>query len=135
MFKPPGPTWIAPNTKPKRFLPYSAGEKETNQMDNSDIGMLKPRGLSLAVLSAVFLIAQGAYAQAAKPAAHPAAAAPKASPVDSVIQLVKSGTSENLIIKTLQRQNKPIDLSPADLVKLKNAGVSENIINVMMDPA
>jgi len=104
-------------------------------MDNSDIGMLKPRALSLAVLSAVFLIAQGAYAQAAKPAAHPAAAAPKASPVDSVIQLVKSGTSENLIIKTLQHQNKPIDLSPADLVKLKNAGVSENIIGVMMDPA
>ncbi|MGH9809478.1 MAG: CsgG/HfaB family protein, partial [Terriglobia bacterium] len=43
--------------------------------------------------------------------------------------------SENLIVKTLQRQNKPMDLSPADLVKLKNAGVSENIIGVMMDPS
>jgi curli biogenesis system outer membrane secretion channel CsgG len=55
--------------------------------------------------------------------------------VDSVIQLVKSGMSENLIIKTLQRQNKPMDLSPGDLVKLKNAGVSENVIGVMMDPS
>lgn len=104
-------------------------------MDNSHLGKLKPHVLGIALLSATLLTAQGAYAQAAKPAARPAAAAPKASPVDSVVQLVKSGMSENLIIKTLQRQNKPIDLSPADLVKLKNAGVSENIINVMMDPS
>ncbi len=104
-------------------------------MDNSHLGKLKPHVLGIAVLSAALLTAQGAYAQAAKPATRPAAAAPKASPVDNVIQLVKSGMSENLIIKTLKRQNKPIDLSPADLVKLKNAGVSENIINVMMDPS
>lgn len=68
-------------------------------------------------------------------ATRPAAPAAASSPVDSVIDLVKSGMSEGLIVKTLQRQNKPVDLSPADLVKLKNAGVSENIINVMMDPS
>jgi curli biogenesis system outer membrane secretion channel CsgG len=45
------------------------------------------------------------------------------------------GLSENLIIKTLQRDNKPMNLTPGDLVKLKNAGVSENIIGVMLDPA
>jgi curli biogenesis system outer membrane secretion channel CsgG len=39
-----------------------------------------------------------------------------------------------LIIKTLQRDNKPMNLTPADLVKLKNAGVSENIIGAMLDP-
>jgi curli biogenesis system outer membrane secretion channel CsgG len=73
---------------------------------------------------------------AAKPAA-PAAAKPAAvaSPVDNVISLVKSGMSEGLIIKTLQKQNKPVNLTPADLVKLQNAKVSENIIGVMMDPA
>jgi len=69
----------------------------------------------------------------AKPAAAKPAAAP--SPVDSVIQSVKAGLSENLIIKTLQRENKPANLTTADLVKLKNAGVSENIIGVMLDPA
>lgn len=68
----------------------------------------------------------------AKPAAAKAAAAP--SPVDSVIQSVKAGLSENLIIKTLQRENKPANLTTADLVKLKNAGVSENIIGAMLDP-
>jgi curli biogenesis system outer membrane secretion channel CsgG len=65
----------------------------------------------------------------------PARAQKPASQVDNVIQLVKAGMSEGLIIKTLQKQNKPMDLTPADLVKLKNAGVSENIISVMMDPS
>ena len=65
--------------------------------------------------------------------AAPAKAAP--SQVDSVIESVKAGLSEALIIRTLQRDNKPANLTTADLVKLKNAGVSENIIGVMLDPA
>ena len=52
-----------------------------------------------------------------------------------MIESVKAGLSESLIIRTLQRDNKPVDLTTADMVKLKNAGVSENIINVMLDPA
>jgi len=73
---------------------------------------------------------------APKPAA-PAAPKPAAAPsqVDSVIQSVKAGLSEGLIIRTLQRENKPANLTAADLVKLKNAGVSENLIGVMLDPA
>src|SRR5579862_1556328 len=95
--------------------------------------------VSLASLSffAMVTLAQTPPAAAPKPApAKPAAAKPSAapSPVDSVIQSVKAGLSENLIIKTLQRDNKPMNLTPADLVKLKNAGVSENIIGVMLDP-
>ncbi len=54
--------------------------------------------------------------------------------MDSVIESVKAGLSESLIIRTLKRDNKQIDLTPADLVKLKDAGVSENIISVMLDP-
>ena len=33
-----------------------------------------------------------------------------------------------------QRQNKPVNLTPADMVKLQKAGVSENVMNAMMDP-
>src|ERR1700676_3621891 len=95
--------------------------------------------VSLASLSlfAMVGLAQTPPAAAPKPApAKPAAAKPAAapSPVDSVIKSVKMGLSENLIIKTLQRDNKPMNLTPGDLVKLKNAGVSENIIGVMLDP-
>jgi hypothetical protein len=76
----------------------------------------------------------------ATPAPKPAAAQPKPavrkppSQVDSVIQLVKGGMSEGLIIKTLQKNGKPIELTTADLVRLKEAGVSENIMAVMLDP-
>jgi curli biogenesis system outer membrane secretion channel CsgG len=66
-----------------------------------------------------------------KPGSRPAAAA---SPVDTVVQLVKGGTSEGLIIKMLQKQNKPANLTPADMLTLQKNGVSENIILVMMDP-
>ena len=51
-----------------------------------------------------------------------------------MIQSVKAGLSESIIIRTIQRENKPANLTTADLVKLKNAGVSENIIEVMLDP-
>jgi hypothetical protein len=72
------------------------------------------RVISLAAVSFLATIVLG---QNAPPAAaqtrgcKPAAAAPKpaaaASPVDSVIQSVKAGLSEGLIIRTLQRENKP----------------------------
>src|SRR5882724_7059731 len=94
--------------------------------------------VSLASLSLVAMVGLAQAPPAPKPApAKPAAAKPAAapSPVDSVIQSVKMGLSENLIIKTLQRDNKPMNLTPGDLVKLKNAGVSENIIGAMLDPS
>ena len=76
-------------------------------------------------------------AAAAKPAPAAAKPAPPVakSPVDSVIELVKAGMSENLIMKTLKSQGKAMTLAPADLMKLKNAGVSEKLIEVMMDPS
>ncbi len=95
-------------------------------------------------LAAVSFLATVVLGQNPPPAAAPKPAAPKpaaakpaaaASPVDSVIQSFKAGLSESLIIRTLQRENKPANLTPSDLVKLKNAGVSENLIGVMLDPA
>ena len=92
---------------------------------------------SLGVLGMIVLGQAPPPAAAPKPAPKPAAAKPAAAPsqVDSVIQSVKAGLSESLIIRTLQRDNKPANLTTADLVKLKSAGVSENIISVMLDPA
>jgi curli biogenesis system outer membrane secretion channel CsgG len=96
--------------------------------------------MKLVSLGSLCLFAMVGLAQAPpapKPApAKPAAAKPAAaaSSVDSVIQSVKAGLSESLIIRTIQRENKPANLTTADLVKLKNAGVSEKIIDVMLDP-
>jgi len=103
---------------------------------------MKLMPLALMGALATLLVAQNPAAApspaAPKPAAPKSAVAPKPaapSPVDSVIASVKAGLSESLIIRTLQRENKPANLTPADLVKLKNAGVSENIIGMMLDPA
>ncbi len=82
------------------------------------------------------IMAVVALGQTPPAAAHKRSAAAKpASPVDSVIELVKSGMSESLIIKSLKKTNKAVDLSPADMVKLKEAGVSDNVIGVMLDPS
>src|ERR1041385_7267446 len=95
---------------------------------------------SIAALTLLVTLGMGqtappAAAPKAAPKAAPAKAPAKAAPsaVDSVIESVKAGLSESLIIRTLQRDNKPANLTTADLVKLKNAGVSENIIGVMLD--
>jgi len=83
--------------------------------------------------------------QAAKPAAvapKPAAAAPKpaapkaptVSDVDMVIQLVKSGVAESMIIQTLRGAGKVYSLAPADLLKLTQAGVSNAVMETMVDP-
>jgi curli biogenesis system outer membrane secretion channel CsgG len=103
---------------------------------------MKLKFFALAGLVTLGFVVGIALGQTAPPAAAPKAkavpakAATKAapSPVESVIESVKAGLSESLIIRTLQRDNKPANLTTADLVKLKNAGVSENIINVMLDP-
>jgi len=93
--------------------------------------------VKLSVIAIIATVAFGQIPPPAAPAVAPKrAAAPKpASPVDSVIQLVKAGMSDDLIIKSLKKTNKSADLSPADMVKLKQANVSDNVIGVMLDPS
>src|SRR5215469_18482798 len=72
-----------------------------------------------------------------KPAAAPArkvASAAASSPVDNVIKLLKSGMSESLILKTVQKQ-KPYTPTTDEMVKLKEAGASDNLIGAIIDPS
>jgi curli biogenesis system outer membrane secretion channel CsgG len=73
-------------------------------------------------------------AQTAQAPASPAAAANASTQVDDVIKLFKAGMSQDLIIASLRKNAGPTDLSPGDLVKLKEVGVPEAIMRVMMDP-
>ena len=67
-----------------------------------------------------FVLAGLTWAQAPAPA-KPQTAAPRkassasSSPVDNVISLVKAGLSESLVIKSLQKANKPYTPSTAEL--------------------
>ena len=93
------------------------------------------RKLIVLIVMTVAMLGQtpAAKAQASAASRKPAGAAK--SDVDVVIDLVKGGMSESLVIKQLQRQGKAHKLENADLLKLAKAGVTENIINVFMDPA
>lgn len=72
---------------------------------------------------------------AAKPAPRPAAPPkPAGTTVDTIVELVKGGLSEQMVIQVLKKENKTYNLSALDLLKLQKAGVNENIVKVMMDP-
>jgi hypothetical protein len=54
--------------------------------------------------------------------------------VEQVVQLVQAGLSDDLVIAKIKKNNKAFDLSTDELLKLKAAKVSENIIMLLMDP-
>jgi curli biogenesis system outer membrane secretion channel CsgG len=96
--------------------------------------------LTCATLIAAVLTAQ---TPAPKPVA-PKAAAPKAAAakpaaeptgVDAIIELVKGGMSEAMVLRTIRSEGTAYKLAPADMLKLQRAGVSENVINTMLEPA
>ena len=64
----------------------------------------------------------------------PVAAAQSAgTPVDQVIALKKSGLSDDLIIRAVARDRLHGDLGTSEMLKLKNAGVSDRVITAMME--
>ena len=74
-----------------------------------------------------------AAAKKAPPAKPPAAPAPMNN--QDVIKLVKAKISEDVIIAKIKQSKTRFDVSVDGLVALKEAGVSDNVIAVMMDPA
>jgi hypothetical protein len=54
--------------------------------------------------------------------------------VDNVIALAKAGAPDETIIMMIRRSNQSIDLEPNDVIRLKNAKVSDAVVKVMMNP-
>jgi len=69
-----------------------------------------------------------------KPAEPAAVAKPQGLTVDSVLSMVQAGLSEDVIIARIRKEDKPFDLSPEDMIRLKRAGASDGIVKVMLDP-
>src|SRR5262245_44207171 len=61
--------------------------------------------------------------------------APPKLQVSDVLEMAQGGLPEDLVIAKLRKDKVAFDLSPQDMVKLKKAGVSDNIIKVMLDPS
>ena len=52
---------------------------------------------------------------------------------DSIVKMVKGGLSDDVIVTVIQKQPGKFSLTPEDLVKLKQQGVSEKILNAMLN--
>src|SRR5271157_2810182 len=76
-------------------------------------------------------------APAAKKSSAPAkaAAAPAAMTNQDVIRLVKAKLADDAIIAKIKQSKTKFDTSVDGLIALKQAGVSDNLIAVMMNPA
>jgi hypothetical protein len=94
------------------------------------------------LLPAVFVIVFGlglhtSHAQAAPGSddgpEQPAADVARAHFIDNdtIIKMAKAGLDDTVIIQTIQTQPGHFSTSPDDLIALKNAGVSENVIAAM----
>jgi hypothetical protein len=91
------------------------------------------------------MTAQGLPQSAAKPALSAAKpAGPAARPItlpsalsnQDVIDMVKAGASEELVLKYMMgRRDRAFDLSPKGIVALKTAGVSDQIVSAMLGEA
>jgi hypothetical protein len=51
-----------------------------------------------------------------------------------VVQLSQTGLSEDLIVTKIKKNGKAFDLSTEELLELQKAGVSDTIINYLLDP-
>jgi hypothetical protein len=55
--------------------------------------------------------------------------------VNDVIKLSQAGLSDDVIVQQLAKKNQPLDLSTDQIVLLKTAGVSDRVIQTMIDPS
>jgi hypothetical protein len=55
--------------------------------------------------------------------------------VEEVIKLSQSGFAEELIITKIKKNGKAFDLSAEELLDIKKAGVSDNVIRFLLDPS
>jgi hypothetical protein len=55
--------------------------------------------------------------------------------IDDVMKLSKAGFSDDVIIQKLKKNGQAFDLSPDQMVELKSAGVTDKVVQVMLDPA
>jgi hypothetical protein len=99
---------------------------------------MRQRLLAIVLCASAMGISVGAQQPkpANKAAAHSKPAGPAAMTNADVIKMVKGGLSESLIIAGIKQADKRAFTFNADsLILLKTAGVSENIIRIMLDPS
>jgi hypothetical protein len=72
-------------------------------------------------------------ATAADQSAQPAATVPLS--IEEVLKLSKGGVSEDVIITRIKKNGRAFDLTAEELVELKRAGLTDNIVRFLLDPS
>jgi hypothetical protein len=83
----------------------------------------------VALLLSLMLLAGAATAQ--EPAKQPSGA----WSVEDILNMVKSGLRDDLIISAIKSKGKAFDLNAAEMSALAKSGVSQTVIEYMLDPA
>ena len=89
--------------------------------------------VSLVVLSAAFFVSAAALGQTQQPPPDAAVPAPPAKPYEEVIKLWKANLSEDFIKRQIQSGTTVYDLSADEVIRLRDAGLPEGLINIMLD--
>jgi hypothetical protein len=55
--------------------------------------------------------------------------------LEQVLKLAQAGVSEDLIITTIKKNGKSFDLSPDEILVLKKSGLSDTVIEFLLDPS
>lgn len=63
--------------------------------------------------------------------------APRNAPLslEEVVRLAQGGLSEELIVTRIKKNGKPFDLSTDEILELKKAGITDNVIKYLLDPS
>ncbi|MCL4523965.1 MAG: hypothetical protein M1451_08645, partial [Acidobacteria bacterium] len=98
----------------------------------------KARHLVLLVLIGLAAFPTASAAQEPAPANPPPPARAEATPPvltnAEILQMVKSGFAEETILKAIQLSETQFDTSVTALLEMKNAGVSEKVMQAMLHP-
>jgi hypothetical protein len=121
--------------------PAFPGEVDTELEDHLVMKTRTSRITLLASLGGVSLLALNAIAQTPAPEATPAPApaatevAPAKLPygAEDVLKLTKAQVSEDVTLSFIRNSGTVYNLVPKDIVYLRNEGVSDRVINAMLD--
>jgi len=55
--------------------------------------------------------------------------------IEDVVKLCKAGVTDELVITKIRKNGKAFDLSPDELIDLRNSGVSDTVVKYLLDPS
>jgi hypothetical protein len=124
--------WLKAKRPEAQILRVVQNERRVHNLSAADRARLEDAGASENLIDAI--MHKASEANASESAVAPAAAQPSDRLVEHVLQLLKARRPEANIMRVVQANGRPHDLSAAERAQLEQAGASENLIEAIMHP-